>query len=759
MRKSGSLVAALVATVLFSAAAHAQQFKSYVGYVYPAGGQIGTTFRVKLGGQGLDGVHGITVSGEGVSGKVVEYFRRLNPQDMTLLSEQMQMLRRSMPPKLFAMASQVGDTSTPMDGNMMMPSEMSSMMGQAKSTGGGAASGNASTKGKDDPAVELVARIRRRMADYTNRPASVAIASLVFAEITISADAKPGRRELRAVTPRGVSNPLVFYVGQVPESSRTAMHTSEVQVPGKEALVQRHRAENDVDHRVSIPCTVNGQISSGEVHRYRFEARKGQRLLLSTLARDLIPFIADAVPGWFQPVLAVYDANGKELAYDDDYRFKPDPVLFFQVPKDGEYVFTITDAIYRGREDFIYRVTLGEMPFVTSIFPLGCRAGMTPKVSMQGWNLSDAVGVPPGKDAAPGLNWFYANKSGIASNRVPFVIDTLPEAFDKEPNNDIAHAQKVVLPVIVNGRIDQSGDWDVYQFTGHADQTIVAEVQARQLESSLDSIIKITDAQGKLLGLNDDHEDLVEAGANTHEADSYLTVKLPADGTYFVHIGDTARAGGPDYAYRLRISEPRPDFALRVSPSYVFLGKFGNTVTVFADRKDGYTGPIKVSLKDPPSGVYAPAVSIGANQLVGRFTISGSNMPPGKLWNLVVQGSAPIGSKTIVREAVPAEDRMQAFLWRHLVPADEFKALAYDPAAAEGMRRSSRRVSIPSSSSSSSSTEKKPDSTTATPPAGKSKFTKSQVAGRLRQLDLLYGDGLLTEEFHRMKVAECEVTQ
>ena len=48
--------------------------------------------------------------------------------------------------------------------------------------------------------------------------------------------------------------------------------------------------------------------------------------------------MADAVPGWFQPVMAVYDAHGKEVAYDDDYRFKPDPVIFFEVPKDGEYL-------------------------------------------------------------------------------------------------------------------------------------------------------------------------------------------------------------------------------------------------------------------------------------------------------------------------------------------------------------------------------------------------------------------------------------
>ena len=51
---------------------------------------------------------------------------------------------------------------------------------------------------------------------------------------------------------------------------------------------------------------------------------------------------------------------------------------------------------------------------------------------------------------------------------------------------------------------------------------------------------------------------------NTHQADSYFMARLPADGTYYVHIGDTARQGGEEYGYRLRLSAPQPDFELRV---------------------------------------------------------------------------------------------------------------------------------------------------------------------------------------------------
>ena len=115
--------------------------------------------------------------------------------------------------------------------------------------------------------------------------------------------------------------------------------------------------------------------------RYRFQARKGQQLVVAVSARELIPYLADAVPGWFQATLALYDAQGKELAYDDHYRFHPDPVLFYEIPADGQYTLEIHDALYRGREDFVYRIAMGELPFVTSIFPLGGRPARKPRSS------------------------------------------------------------------------------------------------------------------------------------------------------------------------------------------------------------------------------------------------------------------------------------------------------------------------------------------------------------------------------------------
>ena len=45
------------------------------------------------------------------------------------------------------------------------------------------------------------------------------------------------------------------------------------------------------------------------------------------------------------------------------------------------------------------------------------------------------------------------------------------------------------------------------------------------------------------------------------------------------------------------------------------------------------------------------------------------------------------------------------------------------------------------------------------PSAVKPKFSKQQVAGRPRQLELLFEEGLLTEDFHARKVVECEAAR
>ncbi|HUT88487.1 MAG TPA: PPC domain-containing protein [Thermoguttaceae bacterium] len=402
-------------------------------------------------------------------------------------------------------------------------------------------------------------------------------------------------------------------------------------------------------------------------------------------------------------------------------------------------MLTINEALFRGRESFVYRITVAEAPFVTSIFPLGGRVGEPVKIEMNGWNLEKTTLSAPPQDAKPGHHLIAATNGTLVSNYVPFALDTLPECLDAEANDEPSQAQKVTLPIIVNGRADRPGDWDVFEVEGKAGETIVAEVHARRLGSPFDSFVKVTAADGKVIALNDDHYDAA-SGLNTDHADSYLMVKLPADGKYFVHLGDTRRHAGKEYAYRLRISQPQPDFVLRLIPSRIVIqSKKSAAVTVFAIRKDGFTGPITLSFKDLPEGLESGGATLPAGQEVVRLELKTSLTEMEKPVNLTVIGSAKVGEQEIVHGAVPAEDSMQAFLWRHLCPADTLPALVYNPS----YQPPADRVRPPIRD------EDRPKDVKRT-------LTKSSVAGRLGQIERLYQNWLFTDEFANREIAGIE---
>jgi ribosomal protein L40E len=746
--------------ILVAAASSVWAQNQYIGYVYPAGGQQGTTFPIRLGGQELVYASDLVVSGEGISVRLVDHYRIMNNQELGLLRQQLSELRKKettvgevmaakmawfefpaviKPPQVRGLICSVCGRLNPLDATVC-ESCSAKLEKPKKPKPVEAAATNEPPKSEKEVAKQnLIERIQRIFAEDERTPAVRAHMELVFAEVTVAPDAKPGRREIRVITKRGVSNALPFYIGQVPEIARNPMKIARKSVLGKEHLAQRKRPPQEEEVRITVPCTMNGQLAAGEVNRYRFPASKGQRLLISGKARQLVPYVADGVPGWFQAVLRLHDSGGRELAYNDDFRFHPDPVLYFEVPEDGEYVLTINEALFRGRESFTYRITIGDLPFVTNIFPLGGRVGKPVKIEMEGWNLENTTLAPPPKDAKPGKYLLTATEGKFVSNSVPFMLDTLPECLDSESNDDPSKAQKVTLPIIVNGRADHVGDWDVFEVEGKAGETIVAEVHARRLGSPFDSFVKVTAADSRIIALNDDHYDAV-SGLNTDHADSYLMVKLPADGKYFIHLGDTRRHTGKEYTYRLRISRPQPDFVLRLIPSRICIrSKASASVTVFAIRRDGFDGPIKLSFKDLQEGFESSGTTLAAGKEVVRLTVKTNLTEMEKPVYLTVVGSAKIGDREIVHEALPAEDRMQAFLWRHLLPAEDLPALVYNPSfqpPADRLRPSIRDEDRPK--------------------GVKRALKKSSADWYLIQIEGLYQQWFFTDEFANRQIASVE---
>src|ERR1019366_6875035 len=147
-----------------------QQQIPHAGYAYPAGGQQGTTFEIIVGGQFLDGVKSAVVSGAGVEATVVEHVKPLTPAQAGELRDQ------------------VKDLSA-----------------------------------KPNPTEEdrkKIVEIRAKLAGFMGRSITPAIAETVRLNIAVAPGAALGERQLRLVTPNGLTNPVMFSVGQLPEVSR-----------------------------------------------------------------------------------------------------------------------------------------------------------------------------------------------------------------------------------------------------------------------------------------------------------------------------------------------------------------------------------------------------------------------------------------------------------------------------------------------------------------------------------------------------------
>ena len=75
-----------------------------------------------------------------------------------------------------------------------------------------------------------------------------------------------------------------------------------------------------------------------------------------------------------------------------------------------------------------------------------------------------------------------------------------------------------------------------------------AEVFAGRHGSTLDAALELYDAAGQFLARDDD---------SAPNRDARLELKLPAEGVYYLSLGDANDAGTPAHVYRLRVDLDR----------------------------------------------------------------------------------------------------------------------------------------------------------------------------------------------------------
>jgi len=131
-------------------------------------------------------------------------------------------------------------------------------------------------------------------------------------------------------------------------------------------------------------------------------------------------------------------------------------------------------------------------------------------------------------------------------------------------------------------------------------------------------------------------------GGPGYGKDSLLHFTAPADGEYIVKLHDARGVAGAEYAYRLTLRAPTPDFRLSVTPRNPNVPAGGRIpLTVTALRMDGLDTPIEVSVKDLPAGLHATSAAIAPGQASTTLLLSAdANAKLASALPLAVSGKA-----------------------------------------------------------------------------------------------------------------------
>lgn len=469
------------------------------------------------------------------------------------------------------------------------------------------------------------------------------------AVLTIAPGAPLGIQQVRIVTPYGVSNAQSFVVGELPEMIEEEM-----------------AAASEASHWLELPITVNGDINSiDDEDTFSFGLKKGARLICDVTAQRMGSLL--------DSYLVLKNADGTEVA-NSGMGSGFDSLLDYTAMAAGKYSLHLRDIRYKGGEGYGYRLRIGELPYLETIFPLGGRRGSENTIAVSGANLETVASIqisigaetPTDKQSLR-----VRTPAGLATNAHPFAIGDLAEMAETEPNDMLENANAVTVPVTLNGKIGKAGDADLFSFEVEAAQRLVFEVEALTLSSKLDALLTLYSAEDmvddaeKMENWDEEKEARVlMVNDDAIGADARIEWLFEEAGTYAVSVRELNNQGGEKYPYRLSIRPLEPDCELNVialdnrNRTAAFDNprvSRGSSITMQIDvtRLDGFDGPIRLTCPALPKtfGLSHTLIEPGQNRAL--LTITAPWDAPLGLMPISIVGVCAVGSKQIERTATP----------------------------------------------------------------------------------------------------------
>jgi hypothetical protein len=344
------------------------------------------------------------------------------------------------------------------------------------------------------------------------------------------------------------------------------------------------------EYKGELPVAFNGIISEQptsaapkdpanpnlDADFFKFTAKKGQVLDIHVYARRLRSPL--------DPILTVYDKDGKQLGANDDTG-GPDPYFRLSVPADGQYVVRVRDHLRAASPMHAYRV---------EITPVSPRVTLGIPVYTQQYSQErQAVTIHKGNRYATLMRIQRADVGGplvLECPDLPAGVKLIAE--NAEPGVD-------AVPVIFEAAAD-------------------AKIAGRLID------VRAKPADPKAGQFDSGFKQPVEL------------VHGPPNNTPYhsTSVDKMAIAVAEEAPFKLSIVEPKVPL--------VQGGQMHLKVT--AERKKDFTGPIRLQFLFRPPGVEAAAtVEIPANQDSAEYPINASDGAAAKKWKVVVLGSADAG--------------------------------------------------------------------------------------------------------------------
>jgi hypothetical protein len=295
---------------------------------------------------------------------------------------------------------------------------------------------------------------------------SDAKAGEAWVKVTAAADLARGSYELSVKSAAG-------------ESARVKLHVDDL------------RQAADSTKTETLPVCFWGTLEQpGKPVEFSFTGVAGQNLVCDLAAERLGSKAVNAM-------LTLLDERGRVLAVNRGFDGSSDALLVHRLAASGRYTVRVSDLQYMASPEHFFRVSVGELPVVTGVFPMAVPADKESVIQLAGENLPAAASVKV-KAGAMGETTVPVDAEKFRARRdFKVLTSATPELVEAEPNDAPANATSIQVPGAVNGRLSKATDADLFRFDAKKGQRWVIETMAARRGSPADTKIEVLHADGR----------------------------------------------------------------------------------------------------------------------------------------------------------------------------------------------------------------------------------------------------------------------